>query len=91
MKVRLKVLPNALRGGAWPTSARAVRCPVKSGNERDPYPYLLTTSGIEHNKETARVNGRKVWATLGQYAPNILGDTRIAMVITMGCNSERRS
>ncbi len=37
MKVKLKTLPDKLRGGAWPSSARAVRCPVKSGNERDPY------------------------------------------------------
>ncbi len=34
MKVRLKTLLNKPRGGAWP-SARAVKCPVKSGNERD--------------------------------------------------------
>ena len=31
MKVRLKTLPDEPRGGAWPSSARAVRCPVKSG------------------------------------------------------------
>ena len=28
------------RGGAWPSSVRAVRCPVKSGNERNPRPQL---------------------------------------------------
>jgi hypothetical protein len=44
MKVSLKGLPDEPRGGAWPPSARAVRCPVKSGNERDLYPQLLTTS-----------------------------------------------
>ena len=38
MKVKLKTLPDKLRGGAWPSPARAVRCPVKSGNERDPCP-----------------------------------------------------
>ena len=38
MKVRLKVLPDKPRGGAWPPSVRAVKCPVKSGNEQDLYP-----------------------------------------------------
>ena len=32
---------------------------------------------------------RKVRATAGQYAPNILGHTRAAMVRTEGCNIER--
>ena len=36
--------PNEPRGGAWPASARVVRCPVKSGNERDLYVQLLTDS-----------------------------------------------
>ncbi len=35
MKVRLKVLLEEPRGSAWPPSARSVRRPVKSGNERD--------------------------------------------------------
>ncbi len=42
MKVSLKGLPDEPRGSAWPPSS-AVRCPVKSGNERDLYPQLLTT------------------------------------------------
>ncbi len=42
MKVRLKVLLDEPRGGAWPPSARAVRCPAKSGNERDLCLQLLT-------------------------------------------------
>ncbi len=41
MKARLKVLLDELRGGAWPSPVRAVRCPVKSGNDRDPRPLLL--------------------------------------------------
>ena len=41
MKARLRVLPDKLRGGAWPSPVRAVRCPVKSGNDRDPRPLLL--------------------------------------------------
>ena len=91
MKVRLKVLLDEPRGGAWPPSARAVRCPVKSGNEQDLYPQLLTNSVIEHFVETAFVRRRKVQATVGLYAPNLLGYTRATMVGTMGYNSERRS
>ncbi len=37
MKVSLKGLPEEPRGVVWSPSARAVRCPVKSGNERDLY------------------------------------------------------
>ncbi len=40
---------------------------------------------------TALETGRKVQATIGLYAPNLLGYTRATMVVTMGCNSERRS
>ena len=41
--------------------------------------------------ETAFVRRRKVQATVGLYAPNLLGYTRATMVGTMGCDSERRS
>ncbi len=44
MTVSLKGLLDEPRGSAWPPSARAVRCPVKSGNERDLHPQLLTAS-----------------------------------------------
>ncbi len=40
MKVGLTTLPDEPRGGAWPSPVRAVRCPVKSGNGRDPRPQL---------------------------------------------------
>ena len=69
MTVSLKSLPDALRGAAWPPSARAVKCPVKSGNERDPHhmlPWIL--SRIQHSCETAgdkpeegAGHGRSVW------------------------------
>ncbi len=92
MKVSLKGLPNEPRGSAWPPSARAVRCPVKSGNERDLYSQLLTSIYvIEHIVRTALERGRKVQATVGLYAPNPLGYTRATMVMTMGCDSEKRS
>ncbi len=44
MKVRLTILLDSLRGGAWPPSVRAVRCSVKSDNERDPRCQLLISS-----------------------------------------------
>ena len=42
MKVKLKSLLDGPRGSACPSSARAVRCPVKSVNEQDLYLHLLT-------------------------------------------------
>ncbi len=91
MKVSLKGLLDEPRGSAWPPPARAVRCPVKSGNERDLYPQLLTNSVIEHIVGTALETRRKVQATVGLYAPNPAGYTRATMVGTMGYNSEKRS
>ncbi len=68
MKVRLKALLNKPRGGAWSPSARAVRCPVKSGNERDLCLQLPPTSSMDRahckdclgNKEEGAGNGRSV-------------------------------
>ena len=44
-----------------------------------------------YNIQIALVMRMKVWATLGEYSLNPLGDTRASMVGTMRCNSERRS
>ncbi len=89
MIVRLKALLDEPRGSAWPPSARAVRCPAKSGNERDLYLQLLSTFRIEHIVETAFERRRKVQATVGLYAPNLLGYTRATMTGTMGYDTER--
>ena len=43
---------TSVTGGAWLSSARVVRCWVKSRNERNPYSQLLT-SEVEHSGETA--------------------------------------
>ncbi len=43
----------------------------------------------EHVRRTALETGRKVWATVGLYAPNLLGYTRATMAKTMGCHTER--
>ncbi len=91
MKVSLKGLPDEPRGSAWPSSARAVKCPVKSGNERDLYPQLPAAYGAGHIVETAPETGRKVQATVGLYAPNLLGYTRATMATTMGRDPERGS
>jgi hypothetical protein len=39
-------------GAAWLSSARVVKCWVKSRNERNPYPYLPARNG-GNSKETA--------------------------------------
>ena len=92
MKVSLKGLLDEPRGSAWPSSARAVRCPVKSGNERDLRLQLPANACmIGHIVGTALETGRKVQATVGLYAPNLLGYTRATMVRTKGYNSVRRS
>ena len=44
-----------------------------------------------YNIQIALVTKMKVWATLGEYSLNALGDTRASMVDTVRCNSERRS
>jgi hypothetical protein len=44
-----------------------------------------------HIVETALERGRKVQATVGLYAPNLLGYTRATMVRTMGRDTERWS
>ncbi len=42
-----------MTGVAWLSSARAVRCPVQSVNERNPYPVL------HFSQETASVKGEE--------------------------------
>ena len=44
-----------------------------------------------YNIQIALVTMMKVWATLGEYSLNPLGDTRASMVDTVRCDSERRS
>ncbi len=46
---------------------------------------------IGHTVGTALETGRKVQATVGLYAPNLLGYTRATMVGTMGRDPERGS
>ena len=45
-------------GGAWLSSARVVRCWVKSRNERNPY-YQLLTDEAEDSDKTAGDNSEE--------------------------------
>ena len=44
---------------------------------------------IVHIVRTALETRRKVQATVGLYAPNLLGYTRATMARTIGCDTER--
>ena len=69
MMVTLKGLPEALRGVAWPTSARTMRRALKCVNEQDPRRHLLLSSpeGKHHDgtagdePEEGVDNVRSVW------------------------------
>ena len=75
-------------GGAWLSSARVVRCWVKSRNERNPYGQLLRKSTLAGLPLTKR---RKVGTTSNHHAPYDLGYTRTTMAQTKGSNTARWS
>ncbi len=52
------MLAQSETGGAWLSSARVVRCWVKSRNERNPYLQLLAREG-EDSEETAGDNSEE--------------------------------
>ena len=77
-------LRDAETGGAWLSSARVVRCWVKSRNERNPYCQLLrkrTLAGLPLTKR------RKVGTTSNHHAPYVLGYTRNTMAVNRGKQS----
>ena len=59
-------------GGAWLSSARVVRCWVKSRNERNPYLQLLTREG-EDSEETAGDNSEEGGDDVKSSCPLCLG------------------
>ena len=77
------------------SSARAVRCSVKSGNERNPYRVLYmsreTARNFVHNilrtgfREECGDDVKSAWPS------DALGDTRATMVGTKGCQTARWS
>src|ERR671916_1843585 len=67
-------------GAAWLSSARVVRCWVKSRNERNPHPMLPAgPCGAGHSWGTARASGRKVGMTSSRHGPYAWGYTHATM------------
>ena len=78
-----EVLRDIETGGAWLSSARVVRCWVKSRNERNPYCQLLRKRTLARLPLTKR---RKVGMTSNHHALYDLGYTRT----TMAFNKEKQ-
>ena len=68
-------------GGAWLSSARVVRCWVKSRNERNPCSLLPARYGGD-SVETAGSTRRKVGMTSSHHAPYVQGFTHATMAGT---------
>ena len=83
-----EVLRDIETGGAWLSSARVVRCWVKSRNERNPYGQLLRKRTLARLPLTKR---RKVGTTSNHHAPYDLGHTRATMDGTEGSEGASRS
>ena len=75
-------------GAAWLSSARVVRCWVKSRNERNPCGQLPavrpgTLAGLPSTR------WRKVGMTSSHHGPYVQGDTRATMGGTEGSDTAR--
>ena len=68
-----------MTGGAWLSSARVVRCWVKSRNERNPYTMLPALRMGTHSR-LPRTTRRKAGMTSSHHAPYVLGYTRTTIV-----------
>ena len=79
-------------GAAWLSSARVVRCWVKSRNERNPHPMLPAgPCGAGHSWGTARASGRKVGTTSSRHGPYAWGFTHATMGGAEGSDPARGS
>src|SRR5207253_4940651 len=83
-------LRGSYTGGAWLSSARAVRCWVKSRNERNPCPMLPAVRPGTHRRLPV-TNRRKVGTTSSHHAPYAQGYTRATLATTEGCDTARWS
>ena len=77
-------------GAAWLSSARVVRCWVKSRNERNPHLQLpsVRPGTLEKLPVTSR---RKAGMTSSPHGPYGLGYTRATMAVTAGSDGVTRS
>ena len=75
-------------GGAWLSSARVVRCWVKSRNERNPYALLPAFRWALYSGLPV-TNRRKVGMTSSHHGPYVLGYTRATMAGTEGSEAAR--
>ena len=81
---------GAHTGGAWLSSARVVRCWVKSRNERNPYTMLPAPRVGTHAGPPESIR-RRAGTTSSHHAPYALGCTRATMAGTEGCHPARGS
>ncbi len=79
-----------MTGGAWLSSARVVRCWVKSRNERNPH-LVLPALRVGTHKILPVESRRKVRTTSSHHAPYVLGYTHATMAGTKGCKTARSS
>ena len=71
-------------GAAWLSSARALKCSLKWGNERNPRPEFHVS------RETARFNWEEGGDDVKSARPSdALGDTHVTMAGTMGLPSRK--
>ncbi len=77
-------------GGAWLSSARVVRCWVKSRNERQPLSHVTSIKLGTHARLPV-TNRRKVGMTSNHHAPYGLGYTRTTMATTKSSDLVTRS
>src|SRR5438046_5608135 len=81
---------GAVTGGAWLSSARVVRCWVKSRNERNPRSMLPAVRPGTHRRLPGSTR-RKVGMTSSHHAPYVQGFTHATMAGTKGCDTVRWS
>src|SRR5215470_10236105 len=77
-------------GGAWLSSARVVRCWVKSRNERNPRSMLPAVRPGTHRRLPGSTR-RKVGMTSSHHAPYVQGFTHATMAGIKDCDTGRFS